>query len=337
MKQTTDKPDRSDEIKFRLALGFDHNFRVALENIGAPFAETAAAFTRNIDRIVHLVAMPPNVLHWSMLMGSTMQIVSDKMGIGSEIGFDTLKEPDAANAHNAIAKLVGVHREALKNDENFRVSKWNNSVTNFENLLDDEIEGRLAIAVDAIFQSQISAAWTAFESLATDCWIEAVNQRPQTLGEKAWFSTSGDEEPEASEGKTSRDSIPLSILRDHGYDVSKSIGTIVHRGRKFKFNRLKGIRTAFTRVFDNSVNSAFPKFKELLALELLRNVIVHRGGIVDATFLAESKELPIPLGQEKDHPLKISGADAAWCVDVSTESAVALITYVSQWLNSKKT
>ena len=148
-------------------------------------------------------------------------------------------------------------------------------------------------AIEATLSSGHIMLWTAFETLATDLWIGAVNARPTSLGERALLAPKAvrnQAEPLHPERRPAveneeRRSIRLEVLRKYGFNISASIGQIVYRSRKFNFNQLQGIRTAYAAVFGNDAGAIIKNYPQLSALEAARNVLVHRGGIVDKAFL----------------------------------------------------
>ena len=42
--------------------------------------------------------------------------------------------------------------------------------------------------IKGLLSGVLVGSWTAFETLATDVWVEAVNQRPMSSGVSAWMS-----------------------------------------------------------------------------------------------------------------------------------------------------
>jgi hypothetical protein len=70
--------------------------------------------------------------------------------------------------------------------------------------------------------------------------------------------------------------------------------------QRVKFSSLEGIREAYSLAFSDEIKKARPgKIDEVLAdhgLEataFVRNLLVHKGGVVDTRFLEESEGVPI--------------------------------------------
>jgi hypothetical protein len=193
------------------------------------------------------------------------------------------------------------------------------------------------IAVRSMLNSMISGSWTAFETAATDLWIHAVNACPTTLGAKAWQAKGWRDE--GAEGPTtSSASVPIQLLRDHDFNLSGIMGTLIHRQRKFNFNRLIGIRQAYGVTFDQSSSKIFSD-SWLSGLELMRNLIVHKAGRVDAVFLdevARQKAFIFP-DQNLNEPLYVDADQVFLIVTHAAQLAVSLCQYIDNWLTNRTT
>jgi len=158
-----------------------------------------------------------------------------------------------------------------------------------------------------VLSSALIGTWTAFESIATDLWIEAVNRRPTTLGVNALLAPR-EGESEKQEGKSEKkpDGFSLETLERYKFNLKHRIGTVVHNEkRKFDFTSTGGIRNAYLRTFAHrrkdggivtrpEVKGWFPEhwYQELSMLEAIRHVLVHRGGSIDDAFRYRAKEHP---------------------------------------------
>ena len=199
--------------------------------------------------------------------------------------------------------------------------------------------------LETVLANEAVGYWTAFEALATDLWVAAVDLRPKTLGVNAMLSCNGEN---ASDDKLRRNPISLDALVEHDFDLRSRLGTFLWRRRQFDFNALNGLRTAYSETFcsrdknGNKHRSEGTKdsfrgehFKELQTLEAIRHVFVHRGGRADASFLERMQTLGSDLGKLQlgdvvplDEQLvdNLSGA--------TSERAKVLIDGVSTWLKS---
>jgi hypothetical protein len=139
----------------------------------------------------------------------------------------------------------------------------------------------LSGGVRVLLLSCVVTAWTTFESLASDLWVQLVSSRTATLGRQVASHVA----------KNSRDygrdkSEPVVHLRDlsrHDFDIRPCLGEIL--AAKFDFTKLSGIRRAYQALFpnDTQIRDAL-KVKDLQLLQGYRHSIVHKGGIVDDRF-----------------------------------------------------
>jgi hypothetical protein len=200
---------------------------------------------------------------------------------------------------------------------------------------------RIRGGVEAILVTQITMAWTAFESLATDLWIEAVNARPISLGYKALIAPpSRQDRPERihpttsiTDEKHSIDSIRIDVLRRHRFNLENKIGAVVWSSRKFNFNRLNGIQYAYSLMFGEGAKSVFKKYDRMRIAEAVRNLLVHKGGVVDEQFRDRVKKDSSLSKLNENDRLPIDGTLALDLTDTSVRCGIDLIEMVDTWLS----
>lgn len=155
--------------------------------------------------------------------------------------------------------------------------------------------------LEAMLSSCVTGMWTAFETMAGDLWEAALNLHPQGLAELKGrrkrllkgsddLGSSGDEEDDAAGIK----SVPLHEIMRHGYKIENQMGSVLRTRRRF--DHLAGIREAYALAFHNKADEidTLLKYDGLDALNAVRNLLVHRSGIVDRTYERKTKFLQIP-------------------------------------------
>ena len=147
-------------------------------------------------------------------------------------------------------------------------------------------------ALQAVLQNQIVFAWTAFEVLAADLWIEALNFEPKIALE---LITTAQNQGSGLVNKDVGKTYSVDTFAKFGFDLSRNMGTILSQ-RYGNFLRLTNIERAY-----GDAAMALPMDGKagtcLRLLEHLRNVIVHRGGVVDAEYKRKISSMPINLLQ----------------------------------------
>jgi len=111
----------------------------------------------------------------------------------------------------------------------------------------------------------------------------------------------------------------------------------VARTDEFSFQTLRKIRLAYEALMPRS-----HKIDALLAniglrkLNLVRNVALHKGGIVDETFLKGAVEISWDVPDEINHPLKLDGARVRDLINPVIQCGIDLIMAVDEWITLER-
>lgn len=169
-------------------------------------------------------------------------------------------------------------------------------------------EGVSAAANELLIQTLISI-WSVFESFSRNLIVQLVNDDPNNA-EPILKS------PDLKDffGKQV---IDIQTIGDHGYDLSKSMGDIIFRGRRL--DSLSVIKSVFKSLFDSS--DVQVALGDLRLLNQRRHLFIHNRGIVDADYLRNSgdnspigKRLTVRSDDIKDHLKAVQIAIIAICV-----------------------
>jgi hypothetical protein len=184
---------------------------------------------------------------------------------------------------------------------------------------------------EAWMASQIIATWTAFESMAEDLWEAALNIKPKTLATLAGRNQSIKAKP-GDEPKR----IKLDWLYRYDFNLSQHMGTIFLEDNRYQFDRLDGIRQAYTDAFSVDSESIIEIIngKSLDASSLIRNNLVHNGGIIDSEYLRRSSVLPIEARGSLGAPILIDGELVANINGPVIKAGHDLVVAVDDWLAS---
>lgn len=156
---------------------------------------------------------------------------------------------------------------------------------------------------EAWMASQIIATWTAFESMAEDLWEAALNTKPKILSRLAGRSqskTKPGDDPKR---------IRLDWLYQHDFNLADHMGTIFLEERRYSFDALDGVRDAYADAFsvDGEAIVKIISDKALDAISLIRNNLVHNGGIIGAKYLKRASVLPPEALGSIGSPILIDG------------------------------
>jgi hypothetical protein len=199
--------------------------------------------------------------------------------------------------------------------------------------------------MQSLFSSVLISAWTAFEALATDLWIEAVNHRPKSLGLNAIRSpkrqqaeSSTEAEPPQSQTKQRPHTVKVDLLAKYDFDIRERMGYILWRERHFDFNSLAAIRYAYRVVCDDGEGwfSGDLYQKHLPTLEAIRHVLVHRAGRIDQFFMDRVKHIPSFAMLGKETKLHIEADSVKGNCELAFACALHLLDNVDKWLEVHK-
>lgn len=285
-------------------------------------ASVAEAYKRNIRRLYSLVLFAPAAV-WMATVIQRHTVTTDLRFSKKDQRTRTAITDQAVKAeiakHKAIYEKGGPQAQALL-DHQHELSFFVLGAQNPE--FHDGPEAWMA--------SQIIASWTAFEAMAGDLWEASLNIKPATLAKLAGRSKS------ARHPIDDARRIKLDWLHKYQFDLSKVMGTIFLEEKRHSFDSLDGIREAYNDAFseDGDIVKSTINAKALDAISLIRNNLVHNGGIIDAPYLKRSADLPTEaLGQEGT-AIQIDGALVAKVIGPTIELGNTLLTAVDEWLDT---
>jgi hypothetical protein len=184
------------------------------------------------------------------------------------------------------------------------------------------------------FMESLFYHWTAFETLATDLWVEAVNRRPDLAAAamRAQQKKPGDADS-AGGSRPEGKSIRLDDLAKHKFDMSRVMGTVLRDTRRFVFNRLGDIQSAYVAAFGQAAKTVFAGtiFQTISCLEALRNVIVHHGGIVDAPFRARVSGDAWFSRLVENEKVWVNGKDVSNFASAVVQFSISLLSSVNEY------
>jgi hypothetical protein len=195
------------------------------------------------------------------------------------------------------------------------------------------------LALEGVLSSIILGAWTAFEALATDLWVTALNANPK-LGVRALGAEvkPNDDDSEKRRKAKLKQSFPIQRLHKHDYNIKNAMGSLLRDSKKWDFGRPDETCDAYKAAFgvkasDNSeLDSIFDNL-ELQWLAALRNAFIHRGGIADESFLSLVDQHPTLKKSEPDKPIILDGQLAQPLIENAAGCGAKLISFVDARLN----
>lgn len=327
---------------------FDRNYSAILEIVrpeaGARFAGVAspeltqlrAYAEANLERLVSLLLLPALAAQLGGHEQVLAHVASAQAGVDAGALYCTAEQRQAV-----FDNLSQLREKARKGEFHFyyqcegdreeAVIKW------YSNVLSDA-DPLLKKGTDVVFAAAIILAYTLVESLTDDLWVTAVNVRPHTLAANVLKikASKADEEQKPI--------IELTELLDFDFDLRQRMGALLKRTKRVSLDSIRAVERAYDDAFWNpdspdkrkpcvALGAIFEEYrKELIALERIRNILVHQGGKIDEEFVKSMRGFE-GFGQfTEGAKLLLSGAGVARYVNCALNFSKALLSFVDGWL-----
>jgi hypothetical protein len=281
--------------------------------------QAASAFVRNVEDLHALLTLPLGLLNVGLWEADRMHFLSDAVRLAplKDAKSRTRRAAAAAKANRTFEKVT--LRPA---SERARGRMVDIAETLLHNLLKNKTFDEVRFATRALFYASISSSWGAFESVAKDTWMAALNVHSTLLaqGAMAKIPTAGVDDPLRNK------QISVGLLARHGYDLRRTMGILL--APKFDFTGISGIREAYAASFRNESSIANALANPVLGqLEATRHLIVHRAGWIDEEYQRRTG-VPSSLGTR----LVIDGKKISALSNAAIEAGGALLIAVDRWM-----
>ena len=209
--------------------------------------------------------------------------------------------------------------------------------------------------IAAMYPMQIVGAWTAFEVLAGDLWIHAVNRKPGRLAGLSGLSNAVSElargrtikfnkSQKAEGGDAPGKSIKVELIgqvTNQSFDLSNRMGTFLSEAKRASFTSLSEIRRAYSSAFatEEEYDNARPLLvaladERLDVLTLMRNLLVHRAGDADDVYIKESSKIASAPKIDPGNKMFLNGEITRKQVESAVSCAMSLVQGMDQWMTT---
>lgn len=306
-----------------------------------PLKMVAERFESNIERTYYLATFLPPLAFLNLNLGRWHGVAEERV----------LKGRDSRlRRHNS--KLQGALNAALRQaqrESNYLKASFSEIQQIGVYAIDQAMQKRRSKnqfrkGVEPLIASVALAAWTAIETMSGDLWEAAVNLHPQILAQlkgshRSWM-TAGDKS-RASEAFTEEDtdqetendkSIKLFQIGNYDFNISRRMGSLLRP--RFGFQVLGRIRKAYALAFSKD----FENLKSLWCdsafdnLVAVRNLLVHKAGVVDSHFVRQVRGLPQLTRLKENSRLHLEGGLVAEMIKAAVEKSVEIIKCVDDWI-----
>src|SRR5882672_1705213 len=168
-------------------------------------------FAQNIQTLASMLSLP-----WVLLMHAQLPVFEL---FATTLALIKMPTGGCYGSDDAMRTQVDAEARRVFLEEMRRPETPRRVEENATRLLTDVLTRHedVLLAMRALLASGVSAAWTAFECLASDLWIAALNERPQA-GTRALAELPGD----ANDDLT-RKSISVRLLQKYGLDLRNTM------------------------------------------------------------------------------------------------------------------
>jgi len=273
------------------------------------YKEIAESFSASLNRLMSFFELPLQLIYWSSRVAVVKQKARYRCGVSPE---------DDSRDHDPPIKqmFLNVFEEATKAGGN--ELKFSAGV--LAGLLGDQSGPGIPPAregVEAVLAAMVMASYAAFETLAADLWVAALNRH--TVLADNWADKKKDKQ------------ITMKDMSGYGWNLSKSAGTLLRQSKRISFESLNDIRQAYSQAFKGEHDRVFEECPELIIAEKTRHLFAHRGGLMDQKFIEQMKGNPQYASAAAGERLRLTGPIAGSHVAACTGCGISLLKTVDDW------
>lgn len=314
------------DLNFQRASSFSKTYQGLSSELTSPICRQAAdSFQTKLESIRSTGIMPVEIVHWASYLGKIKGYALAKKSMDFE---DEIKSNQSAMdmAEELYSKHLPPANQAWISGHQLLAHLIKPLI---EEPSDDPlVGGYLADGVRAVIGTVISSSWMSLETLIEDLWETSLNNFPIDLAIPVLESSISSEGGQSPKVK----SISVTAFRKYGLDFSRCMGTVLIEQRKVDFRTLAGAKQAYKLAFSGRT-TAIESAQGLGTFEAVRNVMAHKGGIIDEKFLSLTKNDKRFLNAQPNTPINLTGELACEFANLAIDCGVNLLRQVDSYLN----
>jgi hypothetical protein len=281
----------------------------------------AEAYGRNVRRVYSLALFPPMAISLAIAIQRVVDKVQHEHPSAASQERAELVKTGVAQQHDYMAAIFekgGPDADGLMNSQQTIAF---NLLSNVGPEFNDGPEAWIA--------SQLIATWTAYEAMAGDLWEAALNLKPKLLAKLKG------RKPAKAKDTDDPKRIKLDSIFKYDFDIAHRMGTIFLEENRYAFDTLRGIRDAYKDAFSEDGERVLKLIndKTLDAISLVRNNLVHNGGVIDEKLHSRSDFLPSQInGMTIGQTILLDGEIVSALNGPTIENGADLLLAVDSWL-----
>lgn len=328
-------------------IGFQHacGFMSQLNDLNRLMLKSEAVqvpnsgFKKNIRSIASMWLAVPSVSH-SLILG---QRASNQAAFNC-LGHLPATKQEESNPE-IMARITTEHGKVWKEFESqglMGARAASDASVHIAGLIDRMIESHedsfAREGIQAMLSAMLVSGWTAFEVMAEDLWISALNARPRLglLAMNAAPETTDD--PDELERKRTV-SIPFTagMLSRPDFDATKSIGTAI--SQKWNFARREGAVDAYVKAFGSADGGRVKPILNddaLIWINTIRNCLVHDAGVLDSQRKKQLRNHPQLRNLNVGDTVPMSGELVSTMISGVIRQGSKLLAFVDEWMENNQ-
>jgi hypothetical protein len=181
-------------------------------------------------------------------------------------------------------------------------------------------------SIQALLYAVVVESWMAFEIFVADLFCEALDH-----GLPEWRINIGRKYKEFIGGSNWE---PQKIAPRVVHDPQEAYGSFLKDNDAISFQKFRSIRFWYKTAFGKEIERFFRETEGgyLRALSAVRNVILHKAGIADATYKNEEEKFPELNSVEENKPICLDGEIVRKLRNGAIAAGVELILYIDDAL-----
>lgn len=295
-------------INFNETIFFERleNFK----NSSHSFHQIYSSFYENIKSIISTATLPETMttkraklVMFDKLMTQELILSAPKPSLDDSPNDETVEEKEnrlkiaSQKAHEKFFELF--NKTEGKQQFWFISLQFLNDITN----------NSFEIAAKELLNQTLLSTWTTFEVFFRDCFVKLLNQNNELIEKICEDST--------LKQKFSLKNIPIEKLLEYNYNLSNNMGDVLIEN--FEFSNLDIIKTIYKHLFNSQNLNNKLNNNDFWLLYKRRNLIIHKGGIVDNQYLLSTSD-NIPLGTK----LYLTPTEIIKCIELVCEASIEL-------------
>ncbi len=290
-----------EDVKFAQALEIDWPYFSKVLNMNKECIQSVAdVYSKNMLLVRSIIELLPAFSGIVTRYAGAAQSLTHDVA-DNIFSTEDLETKKRAEFHAKVEEITNAEEATLKRDLDLAMKHDQMQIRNVVYFLQLYQGDPLESGVRALLQSSIKDAWTAIEVLAEDLLTTVMLNFPSCFHKVIWDKDRG--EP--------------------------------------RFRSRSGIKVAYQKAFpvdDEKIKEALQS-DGIDALALLRNVLVHKGGLADDDFKDGAKDNPLLVALrafDDRQPLKIDGEIIKAVIEPAARAGCDLLLAVDTWITMAK-